>query len=445
MVNPVTWILDQIKRVNYAIWHTPLSEISKGKTFIFKQLRILLLAAKGFSNDKVALRASALTFYSLLSVIPIAAIVFAIAKGFGLDQTLQDQIIKKSQNEQEVLSWLLQNARTAIEKTSGGYIAGIGIIILFWSVMSLLNHIESSFNHIWQIRSSRPWLRKFTDYLTIMLIAPVFIILSSGITGFIITKLPEYMTNAPILDFFKPLISFLVKFTPYLLSWIVLTSLFIIMPNAKVKFIPALISGIIAGTILQGIQWLYIDLQFGITKLNAIYGSFAAVPLFIIWLQSSWIVVLLGAEISFANQNISRYEMESEALNISNYQKRALILMIMHMIIRNFTLGEKPISATYIAANLKIPVRLSRDILQDLSSANLVSIIHENEEKERLYQPALDVNKLTVSFVFSRLDKRGVEQIMVIRNKDYEKIITMLQKFDKLIAKSDSNILIKDL
>jgi membrane protein len=445
MGNPVTWILDLIKRVNDAIWHTPLSEISKGKTFIFKQLRILLLAAKGFSNDKVALRASALTFYSLLSVIPIAAIVFAIAKGFGLDQTLQDQIIKKSQNEQEVLSWLLQNARTAIEKTSGGYIAGIGIIILFWSVMSLLNHIESSFNHIWQIRSSRPWYRKFTDYLTIMLIAPVFIILSSGITGFIITKLPDYMTHAPILDFFKPLISLLVKFTPYLLSWIVLTTLFIIMPNAKVKFVPALISGIIAGTILQGIQWLYIDLQFGITKLNAIYGSFAAVPLFIIWLQSSWIVVLLGAEISFANQNISRYEMESEALNISNYQKRALILMIMHIIIRNFTLGEKPISATYIAANLKIPVRLSRDILQDLSSANLVSIIHENEEKERLYQPAIDVNKLTVSFVFSRLDKKGVEQIMVIRNKDYEKIITMLEKFDRLIAKSDSNILIKDL
>jgi len=196
---------------------------------------------------------------------------------------------------------------------------------------------------------------------------------------------------------------------------------------------------------MQVLQWLYIDLQFGITKLNAIYGSFAAVPLFIIWIQSTWIVVLLGAELSFANQNISRYEFESEALNISNYQKRALVLMIMHLIIRNFTLGEKPISAEYIAANLKIPVRLARDILQDLSSANLVSIIHENEQKERLYQPAIDINRLTVSYVFTRLDKKGVEQIMVIRNKDYEKVISMLEKFDKLIAKSDSNILIKDL
>ena len=446
MTHPVSWALDQIKRINKLIWDTQMSEISKGKTFIIKQLRIIVLAARGFLNDKVQLRASALTFYSLLSVIPIAAIAFAIAKGFSLDQTLEQLITQKSNiQDRDLILRIVTIARDAVQQTNEGYIAGVGVIVLFWSVMSLLNHIESSFNHIWQIGSSRPWFRKFTDYLTIMLIAPVFIILSSGITGFIITKLPEYMTNAPILDFFKPLISFLVKFTPYLLSWIVLTTLFIIMPNAKVKFVPALISGIIAGTIIQGIQWLYIDLQFGITKLNAIYGSFAAVPLFILWLQSSWIVVLLGAEISFANQNISRYEMESEALNISNYQKRSLVLMIMHMIIRNFTLGEKPISATYIAANLKIPVRLSRDILQDLSSANLVSIIHENEEKERLYQPALDVNKLTVSFVFSRLDKKGVEQIMVIRNKDYEKIIAILEKFDKLIAKSDSNILIKDL
>ncbi len=445
MENPVTWIVDKIRRLNDIIWNTSLSEISKRKSFILKQMRILVLAARGFLNDKVQLRASALTFYSLLSIIPFAAIVFAIAKGFDVDNNIKIIIQEKFQSQAANLNWLVNEAQTAIEKTSGGYMAGVGIIILFWSVMSLLTNIESSFNHIWQIRTSRPWHRKFTDYLTIMLIAPVFIILSISITLFISINLPDYMTNAPILDFFKPVISFLIKFAPYLLSWLALTILFIIMPNAKVKFIPALISGIIAGTLLQIIQWLYIDLQFGISKLGAIYGSFAAVPLFIIWMQSSWIVVLLGAEISFANQNVSRYELESEALNISAYQKRALMLMILHMIIRNFSLGEKPISASYLAANLKIPVRLARDILQDLSSANIVSIIHANEEKERLYQPAIDINKLTVSFVFSRLDKKGVEQIMVIRNKDYEKIVSMLEKFDKLIAKSDANILIKDL
>jgi membrane protein len=445
MANPVSWLLNQIKRLNEIIWNTPLSEISKGKTFLVKQMRIIVLAARGFSNDKVQLRASALTFYSMLSIIPIAAIAFAIAKGFGLDQNLSLLITDKFQTNQALMKEILKIAQNALEETKGGYIAGVGVIILFWSVMSLLEHIESSFNHIWQIRSSRPWYRKFTDYLTMMLIAPVFIILSSSITVFVSTELADYMTRAPILDFFKPLISFLVKFAPYFLSWITLTVLFIIMPNAKVKFVPALISGIIAGTIMQGAFWLYIDLQFGISKLSAIYGSFAAVPLFIIFLQTTWIIVLLGAELSFANQNVSRYEFESEALNISNYQKRALVLMIMNMIIRNFSVGEKPVSAEHIAVTLKIPVRLARDILQDLSSANLVSIIHENEQKERLYQPAMDINRLSVSFVLSRLDKEGVEQTMVIKNKDYEKVISMLEKFDRLIAKSDSNILIKDL
>jgi membrane protein len=445
MENPVVWVLDKIKKLNDAIWHTPLSEISKGKTFLLKQLRIIVLAARGFSDDKVNLRASALTFYSLLSVIPVAAIAFAIAKGFNLEANLKQLIFEKFQSQQEVLTFLQNEAEHAIAATQGGYIAGVGVIILFWSVMALLNHIESSFNHIWEIRSSRPWYRKFTDYLTIMLIAPVFIILSSGITFYISNQLPDFLSSAPMLDFFKPIVGFLIKFSPYLFSWITLTILFIIMPNAKVKFIPAFVAAIISGTILQGLQWLYIDLQFGITKLSYIYGSFAAVPLFIVWMQSSWIVVLLGAEISFANQNVSRYEMESEALNISNYQKRALVIMIMHMIIRNFSLGEKPISSTYIAANLKIPVRLARDILQDLSSINLVSAIHENEDKERLYQPAVDINRLTVSYVFSKLDRKGVEQIMVIRNKEYEKVVFMLEKFDKMIAKSDYNILIKDL
>jgi membrane protein len=445
MVNPVVWVLDKIKRLNDLIWHTPLSEISRWKTFIFRQLRIMVLAARGFSNDKVMLRASALTFYSLLSVIPVAAIAFAIAKGFELDKNLETIIMTKFEMYKDMLIPLLGKIRSAIDATRGGYMAGIGVVILFWSVLSLLDHIESSFNHIWQIRSSRPWYRKFTDYLTIMIIAPVFIILSSSITIFISTNLTDYLSKAEILGFFKPIISLLIKFAPYFLTWMTMTVLFIIMPNAKVKFVPALISGIIAGTMIQIIQWVYIDLQFGITKLSAIYGSFAAVPLFIIWIQTTWSVVLLGAELSFANQNVSRYELESEALNISNYQKRALVLMIMQMIIRNFAIGERPISAETIAGTLKIPVRLARDILQDLGCAKLVSIIHENEQKERLYQPAMDINRLSVSFVLSRLDKEGVGQIMVSKNKDYEKVIFMLDKFDKLMAKSDYNILIKDL
>ncbi|NMC37034.1 MAG: YihY/virulence factor BrkB family protein [Bacteroidales bacterium] len=445
MAKTIPWILDKVKAVNETIWHTSLSDISKGRSFLIKQVRIIVLAARGFMTDKVQLRASSLTFYSLLSIIPVAAIAFAIAKGFGLDQNLEQLVIKELQTQPEVLNWLLRQTRTALQETKGGYIAGVGVIILFWSVMSLLDQIESSFNHIWQVASSRPWYRKFTDYLTIMLIAPVILILSSSITVFISTELSDFIAKSSILDFFKPVISFLVKFIPYLLAWMALTALFIIIPNTNVKFVPALVSGIIAGTFLQLLQWLYIDLQFGISKLSSIYGSFAAIPLFILWLQSSWIIVLLGAELSFANQNLSRYEFESEALHVSNYQKRALSLMIMHLIIRNFSEGDKPVSAETIAADLKLPVRLVRDILQDLSNVELVSVIQRNEHAERFFQPALDINKLTVSFILNKLDKKGTANQITVRNKEYGKVTMMLDKFEKLISKSDMNILVKDL
>lgn len=445
MAEPFSWIIQRAKKLNDAIWHTSLSDISKVKSFVFRQLRIIVLAARGFLNDKVQLRASSLTLYTLLSIIPLAAIAFAIAKGFGLDQNLEQILIKEFKSQPEVLSWILKEARNALQETRGGYIAGIGVVILFWSVMSLLDQIESSFNYIWQIGSSRPWYRKFTDYLTIMLIAPVFLILSSSITVFIGKDLTEFISQSSILDFFKPIVSFLFKLAPYLLTWIGLTVLFMIMPNTKVKFIPAMVAGIVVGTILQLLQWLYIDLQFGISKLSSIYGSFAAIPLFIIWVQSSWIILLLGAELSFANQNVSRYEYESEALNVSHYQKRTLAIMIMNLIIRNFSDGDKPLSAEAISGTLKTPVRLIREILQELAETGLVSVIHEGEHKERLYQPAMDINKLSVSFVMNRFDDRGHEHHIFFENKEYDKVKTMIEKFDKLVTGSETNKLIKDL
>ncbi|HEX2970591.1 MAG TPA: YihY/virulence factor BrkB family protein [Bacteroidales bacterium] len=444
MVNPVKWGIEKIKQINDLIWHSPNKGIPRWELYIYKQLRILILAGRGFTSDNVQLRASALTFYSLLSLVPIAAIAFAIAKGFGLDENLKQAIVENSQFQTEVTDWLVSNASNALEKTRGGYIAGIGIVVLFWSVVSLLENIENSFNHIWQVRIGRPWYRKFTDYLTFLLIAPIFIILSSSITVFITTELNEFMSKARILAYFKPLVTFLIQFSPYILFWISMTILFIVMPNTKVKFVPALISGVIAGTVLHLLQWLYFELQFGITKLNAIYGSFAAIPLFIIWMQSSWIIVLIGAELTYVNQNLNRYEQEFQSIKISYFQKRALVLMILQRIIRAFSIGEKPLSAEEISVGLNVPVRLTKDILQDLHNIELVSIIQE-EGTEQRFQPAIDINKLTISYVFTRMDRKGASPISISKNDDYEKVTEILDKFDKLVAKSANNIQIKDL
>jgi membrane protein len=196
---------------------------------------------------------------------------------------------------------------------------------------------------------------------------------------------------------------------------------------------------------LHLLQWVYFELQFGITSLNAIYGSFAAIPLFIIWLQTSWIIVLIGAELTYANQNIRRYEQEFESLKISYFQKRALVLMIMKKVTKHFSAGEKPLSAEKIALALNIPVRLTNDILQDLNSIDLLSIVNGNNNSEQLFQPALDINKLTISYVFSRMDQEGQSQITISKNVDYSRIISLLEKFDTLIDQSGNNILVKDL
>jgi len=217
------------------------------------------------------------------------------------------------------------------------------------------------------------------------------------------------------------------------------------MPNTKVNFMPAMISAIIVGTALQVLQYFYIDLQFGITKLNAIYGSFAAVPLFIIWLQYSWLTILLGAELAFANQNISNYQFETEALGISPYHKKALSLIIMNIVIKKFDIGEHPVSASDIATQLKVPIRLVRELLQNLKEVNLISEVSESEKKELFYQPALDIGKITVSYVLSKIEKHGGKHVFLDKNQDYEKVINMLEKFDDLVIKSNSNVLVKDL
>lgn len=266
--------------------------------------------------------------------------------------------------------------------------------------------------------------------------------LSSSLTVFVTSEL---YSNTESIRFIRPIVGFIIKIGPYVLTWIGLTILFIIMPNTKVKFIPAFVSGVITGTILQLLQWLYIDLQFGISKLSAIYGSFAAIPLFIIWVQASWIILLLGAELAFANQNVTRFEFEYQSLNVSQHQKKALSLMIMKTIVNNFTMGEKALSSEDLSRELRIPVRLVRDILQDLTDSRLVSVIHEEEHHERLFQPAMDVNKMTVSFVLSKLERKGSDQQLFNQNGEYDKMTGMLDEFEALIAASESNILINDL
>ena len=427
------------------IWRIQAKNLSRRKSFLIKNLRVILLSLRRFNEDKCQLRASALTFYSLLSIVPVVAMAFGIAKGFGFEKMLETQLLDKMPGQEEVIQQIIGFAHTLLENTKGGMIAGIGVVILFWTVIKVLGNIESSFNDIWGIKKARSIGRKFSDYLSIMLICPLLAIASSSITVMITTQVQLIMQKIALLGAFSPVILFILNLLPYCVIWVLFTFIYIFMPNTKVNFKSGLLAGIIAGTIYQVVQLMYIAFQVGASKYNAIYGSFAALPLFLVWLQLSWVVVLLGAEISFAHQNVDTYEFEPDCLRVSSSFKRLLTLRIANMIIKNFSAAARPLTADQISHILEIPIRLVRQIIFELTESGIVSESKTIEYKESAHQPALDTNKLTIQYVINALDKKGVDALPVVRTQELSVLADSLKTFEDTIGKSSANKLLKDI
>ncbi|MFH1594508.1 MAG: YhjD/YihY/BrkB family envelope integrity protein [Candidatus Omnitrophota bacterium] len=427
------------------IWRIPIKSLPPAKSFFIKQLRIVLVALRGFDEDKCNLRASALTFYSLLSIVPVAAMAFGIAKGFGFDRLLEQQLIEKGQGYEEIVTNVITFAQSLLNNTKGGAIAGVGVAILFWTIMKVLGNIEISFNEIWGIKKNRSIGRKFSDYTSIMLLCPVLLIMSSSLTVFITSQIKLITEKISLLGAVSPLIFFALKLLPYCTLWFLFTFIYIFMPNTKVDFKSGIFAGIIAGTIYQIVQWAYIAFQIGAAKYNAIYGSFAALPLFLLWLQVSWLVVLFGAEISFACQNVDTYEFESDCLNISYSYKKLITLQIAHALIIAFHKGEKALTATDISKRLEVPIRLVRQILFELIQSGIVSEVKPEENRVIAYQPARDIGELTIENIISNLEHHGSFDIPVSKTEGFKKISESLKIFSDTIRSSSANLALKDI
>ena len=278
--------------ITVEVWRLRLKDLSRTKSFLIKHLRVILLTLRGFDEDKCQLWASALTFYTLLSIVPILAMAFGIAKGFGLERNLERQLLDRFPGQEEVFVRILEFAQKLLVETRGGLIAGIGVALLIWTVVRVLSNVESSFNHIWGIKEQRALGRKFSDYLFIMFISPILLVISSSLTVFITTQVTSITQRIAFLSFFNPFIYFSLNVLPYAIMWGLFTFIYIFIPNTKINIVSGLLAGVIAGTLYQATQFAYITFQLGVAQYNAIYGSFAALPLFLVWLQISWFIVL---------------------------------------------------------------------------------------------------------------------------------------------------------
>jgi len=427
------------------IWRYRLDELSVQQSFPIRQLRIIFLSFRGFAKDNGPLRASALTFYSLLSIVPVAAMAFGIAKGFGFEKHLQKQLLERFPAQEEIVQQVIKFANSLLENTKGGIMAGVGLLALFWAVMKVLMHIEAAFNHIWEIKRARTFARKFSDYLSIILVTPILIIMSGSLTVFITTQVMLVMEKVALPGVIGFMIIFLLKLLPYCLIWLLFTLVYMIMPNTRVKLKSGLIGGIVAGTIYQFIQWGYIDFQVGVARYNAIYGSFAALPLFLIWMQLSWMTVILGAEVTFAHQNIEAYELEPDCNRISRQYRDLLTLQVIQFIVVNFSKREKPLTTNGIAKTLRLPIRLLNQILFALAECGLISDTQLENEKEPAWQPSVDINILTIKYVMDAINQKGVDSIPVTETRVLTELENALRIFHDLIEKSPSNRLLKDI
>jgi membrane protein len=427
------------------IWKLKEAEKPFLKRIGIRILRILVLTFQGFAEDRIHLRASALTFYTLLSIVPVLAMAFGVAKGFGFEETLQAFILEKLEGQEAVAHQVVDFAEKLLENVQGGLVAGIGVVVLLYTVLKILSHIESSFNDIWGVERSRSLGRKITDYFSLMLVCPIFFIVSSTASVFLTSGVREVSEQIWLFAAVSPAIYFSLKLLPVLLLWILFTVLYIFMPNTRVYFIPGMTAGIIAGILYEFFQRTYIGFQVGVSGYNAIYGSFAALPLFFIWLQFSWLIVLLGAEIAYACQNHDSHRFEKEIKEISQSTKKLLSLQIVHFLVSHFSGAKASWRPEEISQTLEIPRHLIRSVLHELEVAGIVSRLAPEENAPAAYQPAKDPASLTIKSVIDALEACGSNELFLPESETRQELSHRMKVFSDLLEASPANQCLKEI
>lgn len=427
------------------IWRMTLTDLPTSRARLIRAARILTLAIKGFRDDQAIIRSSALTYFSLLSIVPLLAMIFGFAKGFGLQDALMKQLHMQFEGQEAVLDQAMTFANKLLDNTHGELIAGFGIAFLFYTTLILLNNIEDAFNEIWYVKKQRSIISKFNDYTTILLIGPVLIIIASSFAVYATTMITTAAEEVAYIRQVTPLISLGLKSIPYVLVWLVFSLMYMVMPNTHVNWKAALWAGIISGSAYTIMQYLYIRFQVEVSQYNTIYGSFAALPLFFIWMRISWIIILLGAELSYAIQNAHLHEFEYDAKNLSFSNKRLLSLVIVQTAVNRFQEEKRPFTKEQFAQELDLPIRVVNLLIEWLLQSGVLAENITEENKEYAYQPAVDTDRLSIQYVIDKLENLGEGDLALTEEEKVHPLVGSLDHFEKLIREGKKDALLKNL
>lgn len=424
------------------IWQITEVEVSDGKKLTLKMVKILLLAIQGFQRDLCTLRASALTLYCLLSIVPVIAMLFGIAKGFGFEKVLKQHLLEQQPEQDGMIQRVIAFAENLLANTEGGLIAGIGVVMLFWSVIKVISTIEESFNQIWKIKKGRSLARKLSDYLSLMLLAPVLLMIAGSISVFVATQITGLIQASHLPAFSALFVVFVLKLSPLLIMSGLFSFMLVFLPNQKVNVSAGLIAGMVTGVLYQTVQWLYLNLQIGVSNYNAIYGSFAALPLFLIWLQTGWFIVLLGCQLCFFIQHYSNYQYKPHFDELSFAAKKIMAVQISCLLVQQFLHYEQAVNSQYIASKLQLPLGWVQTLLRLLAQTGIVAAIQSDDGE--LFLPAKDIHQLTAYNVIAALENQGY-QLPGLFEQNFAGSINLTRQLEDKLKTSPENILLTEL
>lgn len=424
------------------IWGIGKGDVSKIRFLLYSVLKKLLLAIEFTTTKRITSAAAALTYSTLLAIVPIFAVVFGIARGFGYNKYIEEWFRESFSSQPQVSEIIIGFVNSYLVHTKSGLFLGIGLLFMLFTVIMLISNIERTFNDIWQVKKPRSMFRTITDYTSMLLLMPVVIVITSGISIFFATifkQIEDTMVIGSLAQFFLQLL-------PYVLMSGVFIALYLFMPNTKVKLSCALVPGILAGVAMQGLQLFYIHSQIWVSSYNAIYGSFAALPLFMLWIQISWLICLFGAELCYASQNMDDYAFKAKTEDLSHRYNMLLSLVLASRICRNFSEGGKPLSALKLKLATGIPIRIVNDLLYQLVQINILTEIPGGDKDgESLYQPAECITRLSVGTLIDRLEAQGKWSLTIdvkqLSSTAWKKIIAERNTY----LNSQREVLLKDL
>lgn len=395
------------KFVRYDMWRRTTTELDTWyKRLGYQVIRTIVLVVRGFGSKNLNDTAKSLTFSLIFAVVPILAMIVAVAKGFGVVDIIEQQLNASFLGETGMVPTIMEMVERYLETTQGGLFIGIGILILLWAVYTFFQSVETAFNRIWYVKKPRSIVRQATTYIAIVVLIPVLIVCSAGITIFIHSMVGDL--NG-------------VRFMQFVIVWMLFTVMYLTVPNTKVKLWSALIPGILMGTLFQLLQMLSVYLITFLSRTSIVYGAFATIPILMIWLQYTSLLILIGAQMSYAIQNNEEYEYEQDLNQMSRRYKDYIMLYLLSTIIARFENDEAPLTAHDLAVRDNLPIRLVNQLLGRLVETGILREVYvEDEGEEKTYQPALDTHKISVGLVLDRTDAQGTEQFLQAPTEEME-------------------------